>query len=246
MFATTDLQLNTSANPETSPVILQALTILLQAYDYASDVGRDPWEFAVEISVFQQAGCTHSDLRWLKCKEFVDHATEITAPVDQRREFQLSPNISFNRNTCFVLTPAGARLTRGQIWKTESRAVGHGLLGQSGIFIGVVPVWDRELHVLRVGDLIVKHFKTPAPNQGAILSAFQEEGWPLRIDDPIPPQIGQDSKTRLHDTINALNRNQKHRLIHFVGDGSGQGIRWELLQDPVTEAGEANGKVLAR
>jgi hypothetical protein len=33
----------------------------------------------------------------------------------------------------------------------------------------------------------------------------------------------------LHDTITTLNRHQKHRLIRFLGDGSGQGVRWEML-----------------
>jgi hypothetical protein len=34
---------------------------------------------------------------------------------------------------------------------------------------------------------VVKEFKLPAPNQETILTAFQEEGWPPRIDDPLPP-----------------------------------------------------------
>ena len=62
-----------------------------------------------------------------------------------------------------------------------------------------------------------------------ILAAFEEEGWPPRIDDPLPPKPDQDPKRRLHDTINSLNRNQQHLLIQFFGDGSGQGIRWNLI-----------------
>ena len=65
-------------------------------------------------------------------------------------------------------------------------------------------------------------------NQERILAAFEEEGWPVHIDDPLPPHPEQDSKRRLHDTINSLNRNQKKRLIQFLGNGNGQGIRWEL------------------
>ncbi len=75
----------------------------------------------------------------------------------------------------------------------------------------------------------MKQFKVPAANQERILAAFEEEGWPIRIDDPLPPNSEQDSKRRLHDTINSLNRNQKQNLIRFVGDGSGQGVRWELV-----------------
>lgn len=229
-----------SAVPETSPAIFQALAILLQAYDYASKVGRDPWEFAVEIMTLREAGATYSDLRWLRCKEFVDHASEISEPSDHRRVFQRSANLSFNSNTCFVLTPAGvtfALLARRQTHEASNGAFKDCLQDRNGIATRVVPVWDRDLQVLRLGDLIVKQFKTPAPNQEAILAAFQEEGWPPRIDDPIPPQLNQDSKTRLHDAINALNRNQKSCLIRFMGDGSGQGIRWKLLKPPVPVMG---------
>ena len=54
---------------------------------------------------------------------------------------------------------------------------------------------------------------------------------------PLPPQVGQDPKRRLHDTINSLNRKQKARLIRFQGDGSGEGVRWEFL----SEEGNGNG-----
>jgi hypothetical protein len=93
------------------------------------------------------------------------------------------------------------------------------------------PRWDYQRQELRLGDAIVKQFKVPAANQERILAAFEEEGWPVRIDDPLPPNAEQNPKRRLHDTINSLNRNQKQHLIRFTGDGSGQGIRWELVAD---------------
>jgi hypothetical protein len=97
-----------------------------------------------------------------------------------------------------------------------------------------VPHWDRDRQELRFGDILVKQFKVPAPNQEIILSSFEEEGWPARIDDPLPPQPNQDSKRRLHDTINALNRSHRQPLIRFLGDGSGEGIRWERTSGGVT------------
>ena len=59
--------------------------------------------------------------------------------------------------------------------------------------------------------------------------AFEEDGWPARIDDPLPPAKKIDAKQRLHDTIKNLNRNQKQRLIRFMGDGTGQGVRWKPI-----------------
>jgi len=88
-----------------------------------------------------------------------------------------------------------------------------------------------------MGEMVVKQFKVPAPNQEVILASFEEEGWPPRIDDPLPPQADQDSKRRLHDTIITLNRHQKNRLIRFSGDGSGEGVRW----DPCDPEPDRNG-----
>jgi hypothetical protein len=76
---------------------------------------------------------------------------------------------------------------------------------------------------------LVKQFKLPSPNQEMILMALEEEHWPVRIDDPLPPSKKLDAKQRLHDTIKNLNRNQKQRLIRFMGDGTGQGVRWEWI-----------------
>ena len=77
---------------------------------------------------------------------------------------------------------------------------------------------------------IVKRFKWQAVNQELVLGAFQEDGWPAVIDDPLPPKPEQDSKRRLHDTIKALNRNQLHKAIRFHGNGTGEGIRWSLVE----------------
>ncbi len=93
-----------------------------------------------------------------------------------------------------------------------------------------VPTWDSERRELRISGMAVKRFKWTAANQEAILAAFEEEGWPDRIDDPLPPKPGQDSKRRLSDTIKCLNRKQINQLIHFRGDGTGEGVTWELFE----------------
>jgi hypothetical protein len=94
-----------------------------------------------------------------------------------------------------------------------------------------IPSWDRDRRVLRVDGCIVKQFKVPSPSQEAILTVFEEEGWPAAIDDPLPPHSEQDPKRRLRNTIQSLNANQKNLLLHFRGDGSGERILWELTYD---------------
>ena len=48
--------------------IAEALTLLREADEAARTVGRDTWEFAVEIGQLRAAGLTNADLRWLLCE----------------------------------------------------------------------------------------------------------------------------------------------------------------------------------
>ena len=230
--------------PDAVPTVLllrrgwEGVRLLFEAYLYATEVGCDLWDFAVEMDCLQQAGCTRSELRWLVCKEYIDHGIESTLPGEPKRTFrqiQGPRGLTFGRRSCFVLTTTGlafAQTTVGDRWASSCEQQ------QTAEFVHPAPAaverkpqWDGQRQELRLGDAIVKQFKVPAANQERILAAFDEEGWPVRIDDPLPPNSDQNPKRRLHDTINSLNRNQKQNLLRFTGDGSGQGIRWELVVD---------------
>ena len=219
-----------------------ALGLLLEAYHYALELDRNVWDFAVEVDDLRAAGLTSSDFRWLVCKGFVEHGREITQAGETVRGFQPSRGLTFGKKTCFVLTEFGAGFTRGsaqQPLELDERI--ETIEAEDGDLVpdSAVPEWDRDRQELRVGALVVKQFKVPAANQERILAAFEEEGWPVRIDDPLPPNPEQDSRRRLHDTINSLNRNQKNSVIRFQGDGRGQGIRWELVS--LANNGRATG-----
>lgn len=90
-----------------------------------------------------------------------------------------------------------------------------------------LPVWDQSRRELRWVERVVKRFRLPAPNQELILTAFQEEGWPPHIDDPLPQVAAVEPKRRLHDTITALNRHRAEPSVRFLGDGTGLGVLWE-------------------
>jgi hypothetical protein len=94
--------------------------------------------------------------------------------------------------------------------------------------VPTVPRWDAETRTLSVGRRIVKQYRVPSRNQEAVLAAFQEEGWPLRIDDPLPCRAGLNAKYRLHFTVGRLNRCGRESLIRFFGDGTGEGVCWEF------------------
>jgi hypothetical protein len=88
------------------------------------------------------------------------------------------------------------------------------------------PEWDSSRRELRMGDHVVKRFRQHARNQETILAAFQEEGWPSRIDDPLPRDGEHDVQERLHAAIKKLNKQAVH-LLCFRADGTGEGVLWE-------------------
>lgn len=91
------------------------------------------------------------------------------------------------------------------------------------------PFYDQDRREFWVGNRLVKSYRQPSTVQQAILSAFQELGWPARIDDPLPRAPGQEPKLRLREAIKRLNRHQQRRLIRFRADGTGTGILWEIV-----------------
>lgn len=211
-----------SPTPEQTPTqptrLVAGLCLLRESGHYAESLHRDAWDFAVEVGSLRAAGLTNSDLRWLACRGYVVHAVETTRPGKDRRSFHRDGLLTFGDKTCLVLTPAGEQFAAR--------------VGATSPLPGPAPLprWDAERRELRVGDVLVKKFKVPARNQELVLTAFAEERWPVRIDDPLPPRLEVDPKRRLVETISRLNRNQKHRVLRFHGDGHGEGISWELLQ----------------
>jgi hypothetical protein len=91
------------------------------------------------------------------------------------------------------------------------------------------PTWNRNKRMLLWGSLVIKSFRKTAPNQEILLDSFEEEGWPARIDDPIPPSPGIVPTVRLHDTIKRLNHGMAFHVIRFYGDGTGLGVEWRRL-----------------
>jgi hypothetical protein len=221
---------------EIHPRLELALVMMREAYDYALRLQRPVWDFAVEIASLRRHGLSNSDLRWLVCRGILDHRAEVDAPDRENRIFLHTGSLTFKKRTCFVLTKLGVEIADGiddRHAADDPLSLGPDGAADTALLASscppMVPEWDRERQELRVNGELVKQFKVPAPNQELILAAFQEEGWPPRIDDPLPPHVEQNRKRRLRDTISALNRCQKRRLIHFIADGHGEGTRWQLL-----------------
>lgn len=197
----------------------------LNAYAKQKRVRLD--SFAVSINDFRLWGHSEMQLRILVMEGVLIHIKETTVGLSRSRKFENGGTNAFEKSSCFLLSESqdetiGGLLARdGYEGKRPSSAPSIDLDSTS-------PFWDPRHRKLMYSGKLVKHFRCPAHNQETILSAFQEEEWPPRISDPLPPSNASDSKQRLHDTIRSLNRNQANSLIKFGGDGTGEGVVWEV------------------
>jgi len=230
-----------------SASIAKAVRWLEKARHYALETARNPWDFAITIAELRRTGVSENDLRWLVCQGYIEHAKEIPSTSGERA-FDQRVSLRFSKSSAFVITDTGlaqglesaatavaceekpnsARqpaqpIAQSVHWSTDFPL---NRFGQR-----IHPKWDRDRRELRLAGQVVKVFKLPSPMQETILMAFEEESWPPRIDDPLPMHPDLLPKRRLHDTIKSLNRNQKNCLIRFMGDGTGEGIRWELISN---------------
>jgi hypothetical protein len=243
--------------------LIPGVALLLQAFDYAADVGGDVWDFAIEISELRHAGLNTSDFRWLVGKGFVAHGRETSLYGAPHRCFCHGQGLTFLPNSALVLTSKGASELRKLLAAAVLRGPGaasppadaaiHLLIVESRgpraastfvptladeetpstfvrrLPVGLKPAWEVRRRELRVGQFLVKKFRVPAANQERILSAFEEEGWPGYIDDPLPMRPEIVPKRRLHNVITRLNGGQLVPVLRFHGNGNGDGIGWQLL-----------------
>ena len=202
----------------------------------------DPWDFAVELAALVTAGAMTADLRWLLANGYIDLATEITKPGDPVRRFYPVRHLAFTGRTCFVLTDAGVDFLNAPAGAGTGDVSGNVTVPElrvrrfestelaEAVSAGILPRWDVAGRVLCLAGRVVKRYRYSSPNQEAVLTAFEEEHWPRRIDDPLRPIEGQDSKQRLRDTIRTLNAKQENVLIRFHSGGTGEHVIWEPVE----------------
>ena len=206
-----DLQISES-------VLKSTFELLVQGREYARKAKRTDWDFATEISELRNVGLTFNDLRLFLINGILAQAREVPCSETNQRMFMAQPGLRFTHRTCFILTDKGTQLAQKYIHCQPKNSE------------AAKPLWDPNRLELHCHQQLVKRYRVPSRNQVAILNAFQEDNWPARIDDPIPPDPDRCSKRRLLDTIKNLNRNHKYRCIRFHGDGTGEGVLWSWQQ----------------
>jgi hypothetical protein len=218
-----------------------AIECLYRAFVYARETRFNRWQFAVEIEELWKLGLSNSELRWLIATGVILHGREVESSASLSRRFVKRGLGAIQPRSCFVLSDEGLlKITQKPrkrlrlvvpILVEPSQVYGH--LGRQSPALKTenpkspIPEWDPTRRELRWNGHLIKWFRSPAINQQLIVQSFHEESWPTRIDDPLPPLPGKESSRRLNDTIKCLNRHQVNSLLHFRGDGSGNGVIWE-------------------
>lgn len=229
---------------------LSAIHRLREAHNAAFACGRNTWDFSVELTQMLKAGVETHILRTLICQGWIIHRRETTLSNQNRRTFEEVDGLALSNQSCFVISKQGYEIAnssenkkKAQADQNKTMSPHHGSpIGQSNEsekvdtqlgassrpHLPVKPVWDRERRELRLGEIVVKRFKWPAENQEMVLNAFEDSGWPPRIDNPLVDHPSICPKRRLHDTLKCLNRKQVNELIKFRGDGTGLGVLLEI------------------
>ena len=187
------------------------LQLLLEANEYSSDLTISPWEFSVDLAQARTMGINLNDLRWMigrswiQCHQGESEAEDLRNATNEK-----------SQSSRYIILDSGVTALRCVREGDASTAAIHTVkvaqaFGGNFPKEDSTPQWNVERRELTVLGTVVKRFRWPAPNQETILSVFSEEGWPSRIEDPLPQGNGLDPKRRLGDTIKCLNLS----LIHI-------------------------------
>jgi len=214
--------------------ILAALRHLKQAKTTAVQCDQDPKLFAVPLSELVSSGCAMHQLKWMAHCQFIQKTFVENEP--KPHHLMVSKPEFYKNEDHFVLSESGENLIqyleRTGIGSSLESRNGHPSNGSANASFAArslkgVPTYERTDHVLKFKGQIVKRFRWAAANQECVLRAFEDLGWPERIENPLPSDQKVVPKVRLHDTIKCLNRKQESPLLRFRGDGTGLGVIWE-------------------
>jgi hypothetical protein len=93
----------------------------------------------------------------------------------------------------------------------------------------VTPYWDSLNRKLYFRGELVKAFTSPADHQEAILAAFQAQGWPPSIPNPLAGDTEAQRHLRQERAVRRLKGNQHARLLDFHVRAGGKNVTWEVI-----------------
>jgi hypothetical protein len=226
----------------------QTLLWIFEDYGEAPEANQDIGQFALPVPDSRSPDISEPILRGLASQGLVVHASESTKTNTRRRPMRKRANVCFSHQSSFMLTAKGLALASSLAAEISPVPPDCSPIVQNPFTVHRSPSTMRLAppdcpdpapqpsfvscadgrRELRMGHIVVKCFRRAAPNQELVLSSFQEQDWPRRILDPIPPKPELDSKRRLRNVILRLNNGRFDPLLRFHGDGTGQAVYWEV------------------
>lgn len=198
--------------------VIQGLRALQDAYAQALASNQSPWQFSLTGDfLMDTTSLTPTDLKTLQSHGLILHAREIPGQSGVERQFRPIDSVELLGNDCFVLSSSAF----DKFSLFDASSVDPGVLKDR-------PIWRSDTRELWFQDEVVLRIHREAPNQFAILAAFEEEGWPIQIDDPIPGGSPVDSANRRHDAVKRLNRNIRIPKIKFRDHVSREAVSWTI------------------
>lgn len=216
-----------------TPPLEEGLSLLFDAYKLTNQTNSQSADFALELDTLLISGMSKHQLRSFLILGYVKHYEEVFDETSPDRMLAFQKGLNLGPSSCFVLTSLGVEFYRGMIFNLEDQSANQ-VNRLTHVSQPIVkPCWDTKRRQLSFNGIVIKEFQVPARNQVTILAAFEEEGWPSKIDDPLYYTANVDPNTRLHDAINRLNGKQINPLIRFHGDGTGKGVKWTVAEPKV-------------
>jgi hypothetical protein len=179
-------------------ILLAALGLLMEPYERAEERHVSVWNVAATRQALNSQGLTDDLLLRLLEQDLVDQRLDKV-----------------------VLTARGAAVARGRC------DPGQGLKGPHVLGKLIVPFYDGDLRTLSYEGRLVKRLRQQADLQEIVLRAFQRQGWPRALKNPLPKDSMVPVETRLHYAIRGLMNAQKEARIRFFRNGTACTICWE-------------------
>ena len=95
-----------------SPSYRSVMRELFFAWRIATEVGRPPSDFAVEIDALTHLGATYAEIRYLLCQGYAEHRIDGTRPDNAERIAVVTESLQLTGRSCFLLTPQGIKAAK--------------------------------------------------------------------------------------------------------------------------------------
>jgi hypothetical protein len=194
-----------------------------------SDRGPDRPPSPVPVQDLVRIGCAPETLLWLVQRGFAEYrdpqAEGTSAGRPHGETGSPIPPVA-----CLALTVQGLIAARTRSASSSPDETQTGRRGEPDPPDRAIPVWDGRTSELCYRGELVLRLRHPGSRQWALLTAFQAQGWPQRLPDPLPPDSpGGDPRQSLCDAIKNLNRNRKNHLLRFFRADGGRAIGWQAI-----------------